>query len=144
MDCKIYTSYFARLSKIREEYPHALIVSISRHSPRWLTPWKDYIPCEELSPSKDLLWAWKCDRVGQALYRLKYIEEIKPVFQQVMVRLYRLAKSRNCDIIFLLCYEKPEDFCHRHLLAEILGGVEEYKQGQILLCELPHHKCPRT
>lgn len=129
MDCKIYTSYFARLSKIREEYPHALIVSISRHSPCWLTPWKDYIPCEELSPSKDLLWAWKCDRVGQALYRLKYIEEIKPVFQQVMVRLYRLAKSRNCDIIFLLCYEKPEDFCHRHLLAEMLGGVEEYKPG---------------
>lgn len=129
MDCKIYTSYFARLSKIREEYPHALIVSISRHSPRWLTPWKDYIPCEELSPSKDLLWAWKCDRVGQALYRLKYLEEIKPVFQQVMVRLYRLAKSRNCDVIFLLCYEKPEDFCHRHLLAEMLGGVEEYKPG---------------
>lgn len=129
MECKIYTSYFARLSKIRSEYPHALIVSISRHSPRWLIRWKDYIPCEELSPSKDLLWAWKCDRMGKALYRLKYIEEIKPVFQQVMVRLYRLAKSRNCDVIFLLCYEKPEEFCHRHLLAEMLGGVEEYKPG---------------
>ena len=67
--------------------------------------------------------------MGKALYRLKYIEEIKPVFQQVMVRLYRLAKSRNCDVIFLLCYEKPEEFCHRHLLAEMLGGVEEYKPG---------------
>lgn len=35
-----------------------------------------------------------------------------------------VLNSIHRDII-LCCYETPEEFCHRHILAEWLGGVKE-------------------
>ena len=34
-----------------------------------------------------------------------------------------LSRHPECTEIALVCYEKPEDFCHRHILA---AWLEEY------------------
>lgn len=34
---------------------------------------------------------------------------------------FALSKEDNVNIV-LLCYEKPEDFCHRHLVADWLNS----------------------
>ena len=43
---------------------------------------------------------------------------------EVIKELYGLVRTRYNDdevpIIVLLCYEKPDEFCHRHLVSEWL------------------------
>lgn len=44
-----------------------------------------------------------------------------------VVRTILEAVAKDRDIV-LCCYEKPDEFCHRHILAEWLGkDVEELK-----------------
>ena len=49
----------------------------------------------------------------------------------VVKELYKLAEKSQDEDIVLICYEKPGDFCHRHLVANWLRHqgypVEEYK-----------------
>ena len=53
--------------------------------------------------------------------------------KEVIDELNNLASNMNEDYehICLLCYEKPEDFCHRHLVSDWLNKqgfkCEEYK-----------------
>jgi uncharacterized protein (DUF488 family) len=39
---------------------------------------------------------------------------------QVIEDLQKIANTKDTDKIILLCYEKPGDFCHRHLVADWL------------------------
>lgn len=61
---------------------------------------------------------------GQVLARLNPGGVVKMIEQ--------LSGGRDCA---LLCYEKPGDFCHRHLIADWLNkslgiGVEEFSASE--------------
>lgn len=67
--------------------------------------------------------------MGEDWYTQKYtstvLDSLIPI--SVVSDLKRMAEDRD---IALVCYEKPEDFCHRHLVAQWLRdagySVEEW------------------
>lgn len=115
---RIYTSYFANWRNFPTD---ALAFGITRFKPSY---W-DKVNIENLAPSESLLRQYRNKQIDEYMFRRKYFQEIEdrgytPKF--VRDSLNEVAKGRD---IILCCYEKPDDFCHRHLLAEWLGNVEE-------------------
>ena len=117
---KIYTGYFAGI----RNYPSGvLIIGITRFKPEYFKG----INLESLAPSANLLRQYKNKEIDNFIFKQKYIQEIEDrgfVAKSVRQILEEIAGNRD---IILCCYEKPSEFCHRHILAEWLGGVEEYK-----------------
>jgi hypothetical protein len=97
---KIYTSYFAK-------YKNGInAVSIARGTPKWFNG-KSII---EFAPPR---------------YMINYSpEDYKKEFKKVVIEKTAkngLNKLQEGDV--LLCYEKPNEFCHRHIIAEWLRGL---------------------
>lgn len=131
----IYTSYFAYIKKL----PESIVpIAISATVPASV----EMLRYTELAPSFDILMDWKHDNNNER-YVKEYNEKIlNPLdARQVISDLYKLSRGKD---IALICYEKPEDFCHRHLAAKWLtesglcGEVLEYKEPdkQISLFDL--------
>lgn len=121
---KIYTGYYAKLKKYKEHnlYP----IAISGKRPDFYTEafWTDFAP-----RYKDFL-EWKSGKDSDIQYTKKYREWLDSLNKQEIRDVLEELENEGKDIIFL-CYEKPGDFCHRHILAdwmeEHLGYVvEEY------------------
>ena len=107
----IYTSYFAKLSKIPKEM---VPVSICAKAP----PWFQGLEYKKLAPSYSILMKYTQDKNEEdyvKAFESEILAKLNPY--QVVVELKRMADGRD---IALLCYEKPSDFCHRHLVADWL------------------------
>lgn len=111
----IYTSYFAKLKSL----PGNIIpISICGKAPDWYKG----LQYKKLAPKYDFFMEWKKTHSNE--YYIKCFQE------QVIDKLNILEVIRNLiDIsnisagenICLICYEKPSDFCHRHLVAKWLN-----------------------
>lgn len=105
---KVYTSYFGNLNKLGKA--GIVPISIARYSPRWYNGPR-YI---EVSPTSYMLssacsheeYLQKYNEILSRLNPVKVLEDVK-----------KISGGRD---VALCCYEKPGDFCHRHLLAEWL------------------------
>lgn len=126
----LYTSYFAKIRK----FPDNIIpVSIARFQPKWLN---NIIICDELSPTPKILELYKKNNTINE-YIKKYNEDIlskynsKDIIHLIENKtgLKNIMNNPNIHIA-LCCYEKPTDFCHRHLLADFL------EKGNIIIQEL--------
>ena len=121
----IYTSYFAKLSKLPANITP---IAICGKSPEWYKG----IQYKKLAPKWSFFSVWKQTHDNE--YYIKHFnEEVLNTLnvETVIKELYSLAgKNQDTDIV-LICYEKPGDFCHRHLVADWLTSngypVEEYK-----------------
>lgn len=103
----IYTTYFAKVKKLPK---HIVPVAISLSTP------KDYcgLRYKALAPDWDTLRTWKANKDVE-LYKRMYWRTVKHLTPaQIVQELTALAGSNH---IALVCYEKPGDFCHRHLIA---------------------------
>ena len=50
-----------------------------------------------------------------------YIDKLKGLdMEQILEDIYDLEGMTDSEVIFL-CYEKSDDFCHRHILRDILN-----------------------
>jgi len=119
---EIYTSYFAKA----KELINAGItpISIAIGPPRW---WNG-LRYTALAPTWDM--------VKGDIGRERYIKEYNDILAKldacaVLMEINSLAKGNDCA---LLCWEKPSDFCHRHLAAEWLNDnagcfISEYKSN---------------
>ena len=108
----IYTSYFAQLKNIPDN-----IVPITNcgKAPDWYTG----IQYKKLAPKYDFFVKWKQNNDNN--YYIKcFIEQVlsKLNAKDVEQELYKL--SNNKDVV-LICYEKPENFCHRHIVSAWLN-----------------------
>lgn len=118
---KIYTSYFSKSKALASK--GVLPVSIALYPPKWYTG----IKVNDVCPTYDILKNSKDP--GDYTQRFK-----KEVLSRVnATRFYEklISISRGKDIA-LCCYEKPEDFCHRHIVAEWLKekiGIEVEEFG---------------
>lgn len=112
---KIFTSYFTN-----RNLPDSLVkISISRFPPKGWTGLQ-YLP---LAPSPELLAHVKQTH-DHDHYTDVFGNQLKSLDKnQVLEDIGKLSGNRDT---VLLCYEKPGNFCHRHLVAEWLSGVEEY------------------
>jgi len=111
----IKTSYFAALNRIPDTY---MPIAISRFTPKG-TYLQRFI---ELAPPVWLLNKAKAG-ISNEQYRSLFFEHVlsKLSKEKVLQDLQRLSYGKD---IVLLCYEKPEDICHRHYVAEWLGAEE--------------------
>lgn len=116
----IYTGYFANLKKYKQNGLQT--VSVARFNPSWYNG----VSFSELSPSDKLLGDYKLAGISEEEYAERYKEEItRPSSRMMIEKLKEKALTGTKDMV-LLCYEKPDEFCHRHILAEVLN--EEYPE----------------
>ena len=113
----IYTSYFANIKSLPS---HITPISICGKAPE---SWKG-LQYKKLAPKYDFFMEWK--KNGDNDYYIKCFKEqvldkLNPM--DVIADLARLDYDFNIDKsdICLICYEKPEEFCHRHLVADWLN-----------------------
>ena len=101
----LYTSYFGKRLKGDN------LVSIARGTPQWFTG-----RCVQLvAPSWDLVTGIKSGSLTAEEYTVAYVKQLDSIGVDKI-----LAMFKDGDI--LLCYEKPGDFCHRHILANWLNN----------------------
>ena len=112
----IYTSYFAKLRSLPD---NIIPISICGKAPEWYKG----LQYKKVAPKYDFFMKWKqnhdndyyikCfnEQVLSTLNATSVVEDLK--------RLANVTDLENNDIA-LICYEKPTDFCHRHLVAEWL------------------------
>ena len=105
----MFTGYFAKL----KEYKQAglIPISISEKAPDWY----DSLEYKKLAPKWAFFQEWK---YGSHKGDNEYQQVLKPLtVENVLEDLANLAGG-ELDKVILLCYEKPADFCHRHLVAD--------------------------
>ena len=75
----------------------------------------------KLAPSKSIFFDYKKDR-DQEKYSSRFKDEILPKVDWLeTLELWEEKANKinkNIESIVICCYETPEDFCHRHILAE--------------------------
>lgn len=123
----IYTSYFAKLRSLPE---NIVPVSICGKVPDWYTG----AQYKKLAPKYDFFMEWK--RTGDNDYYIKCFKEqvldklsyISVVNHLQLMLPYDMRVDMDSDVaintkyhVALICYEKPTDFCHRHLVADWLN-----------------------
>ena len=78
---------------------------------------------KNLAPSEELLKQFKNGQIDQNIFKWKYIQELQDrEINKSSLRIF--FDSFDKDII-LCCYERRDQFCHRHIFAEWLGGIIE-------------------
>ena len=132
----IYTSYFA---KIKDLPQHIIPISIAGRAPEWY----EGPQYKKLAPKYEFFMKWK--ETGDNDYYIKcfneqVLDKLNP--EEVVKELDNILLNNTTTIdyngdliqvpkIALICYEKPLDFCHRHLVADWLNKsgfkCEEYK-----------------
>ena len=123
---KIYTTYFANLKNLPEDI---VPIAICGKSPDWWEGLKYTV----LAP-KYWWWSiWKEEGKSEDWYTQKYISTVLDNLMPISVVSDLKTLAGDHDIA-LVCYEKPEDFCHRHLVSQWLRdagySVEEWKKTE--------------
>lgn len=117
----IVTTYFANLRKLPKD---TVPISICGKAPEWYKG----LQYKKLAPKYSFFMKWK-ENHDNDYYTRCFQELVLTTLSptKVMQELIEMAGSEN---IALVCYEKPGDFCHRHLVAEWLNDngymVEEF------------------
>lgn len=108
----IYTSYYGKLKKMPKNIEP---ISISRWKPKGIS----ILSYPKLRPDEELLAWWKsCSQTEED--KEKYIKEFNKKLNSLDIDIVRkeLAKLSCGRDIVLLCYEKSDEFCHRHLVSK--------------------------
>ena len=126
----IYTGYY---SKIKEYADLGLtLLSISRTKPEFA---KSCIDIPQLFPSDKILWDHKKGKIDDMEYTSKYLDQLNELGVDRIIKMIQIFG----DDVVLLCWESPEKFCHRHILADYINKnsgvvVEEFgKENEISL-----------
>ena len=121
----IYTSYFAKLKALPKD---VIPISICGKAPTWYTG----LQYKKLAPKYDFFMKWK-ENHDNEFYIKCFNEQVLGELNilTVLRNLIDMMNETKCKHIVLVCYEKPADFCHRHLVSEWLRNndieCEEYK-----------------
>ena len=108
----IYTSYFAKLRKLPE---NIIPISICGKAPDWYKG----LQYKKLAPKYDFFMEWKKNHDND--YYIKCFKEQvtdKLDADNIIDDIGFLTGYDQTKNICLICYEKPTDFCHRHLVAK--------------------------
>lgn len=113
---KIFTSYFANLKRVVNP------VSICGKAPLFYKG-PQY---KKLAPKYGFFTDWKQGRLDNDGYVKCFQEQVLKELNPDSVLKELMAFYDGQDIVTLICYEKPGDFCHRHLVADWLknAGIE--------------------
>ena len=113
----IYTSYFANLKSLP---PDIMPISICGKAPDWYKG----LQYKKLAPQYSFFMKWKETHDNDyyiECFNERVLNKLSP--HSVIIELYAMSQGKD---IALICYEKPNDFCHRHLVADWFNkhGIE--------------------
>ena len=115
---KIATGYFAK-AKSYHDMGYAL-VNIALKRPWFLA---DNLvlhqPSISLCPNEEILALKDKPKEYEERFREDILKYRSPY--EVYLDLLRISKTTKADKLVLLCYESPEKFCHRHIVANWLS-----------------------
>lgn len=112
---KLYTGYFAKTKKyIEAGYTP---VSVAGKTPDFFTGehWVDF------APRKEMFIKWKNGETSNEEYMNEYLQYLKTISKEDIEELREITQEKD---FVMCCYERPDEFCHRHALAKFL--TEEY------------------
>jgi hypothetical protein len=122
----IYTSYFSKIKKIKDSGITA--IGIARFPPKHV----QCVSLWDLAPMPEML------KMNKEQYVDRYniiLSRLDP--RQILKRIELLSCGKDAA---LCCYEKPDDFCHRHLVADWLKkkiGVDVREYDFTAKVEMP-------
>ena len=112
---KVFTGYFARVGAYQTL--GLVPVGIAQGTPGFYQG----LEYKRLAPPWDLVRGYKNGTITQSEYTLRYRTTVlEPLGrEQVLKDLETLGRGHD---VVLMCWEGSLGFCHRHLVAEWLGG----------------------
>lgn len=120
---KIYTSYFGNSRKLKEAGIKIICVAIGR--PRFISGVPQMV---NVAPTRYMIsTACSHDEYLRLYNNILESQDAKKVVEQIKT----LSDGQD---VALCCYEKPGDFCHRHILAKWLTektGIEIKEFGVV-------------
>ena len=106
----IYTTYFSNLRNLPKSITP---ISIAGKSPDWF----DGIEFKKLAPKYQFFKIWKETKNNNYYIKCFRDQVLKDLnIDDVVEELSMISNGKFA----LVCYEKPNEFCHRHLVAEWL------------------------
>lgn len=118
----IYTTYFSMLRKL----PEGIVpIAICGKAPEWYKG----LQYKKLAPQYGFFQEWKKTHDND-YYMRRFCEQVlEPLNPDTVVS--ELLEMANSKDIALVCYEKPTDFCHRHIVRQWLinSGFEAEEWG---------------
>ena len=116
---KIYTSYFAKMNKFPSDFIPVAICG-------WIPDFYKGLWTKKVAPKWSFLQAWKQNHDND-LYIEHFNKEIlDATTPEDFINLLK-NMTNNAENVVLLCYEKPSDFCHRHLVADWINNNTDYE-----------------
>lgn len=104
---EIYTSYFGKIDKLREAGIVPICIALWR--PKWYTGL--WLP--DVAPKAFMLKGDYTQEQYIYYYKKCVLNNLR--VEDVVKKIEVMSGGRD---VALICYEKPTDFCHRHLLAD--------------------------
>jgi len=119
MPFPIVTSYFGNRELAFDSERRWTFFSVALGTPQWFPckaqQLKDLFP---VAPTPKLLGLYKSGKVNDLEYTEIYLERLQRELDVFALVGHLKLSSPNPPI--LLCWEKPDEFCHRHLLSRYL------------------------
>lgn len=123
---QIYTSYFAQLRNFPKDF---VPVAICGGIPEWYTG----LWYKKVAPKWKFFQEWKINHDNNFYIEHFNNEVLNCITPKNFINDLKQL-TNNADNIVLLCYEKPNDFCHRHLVADWVNNanigvyIKEYEK----------------
>lgn len=110
---KLFTSYFAKTKQLIEEMG-LKPVCVAGYAPKFFYDVPNVRFYPDLAPRREWWLEWKNKHLSNEWYIERYSETVLSNLNPEKVL------SDLGDNAVMMCYEKPTDFCHRHIIAEWL------------------------
>ena len=109
---QIYTSYFSNIPNLEAAGIYCVAMCLK------VPPFFEGPNFGSIAPSGSILSEHKKNHDDER-YKERYINEILCAYrfhpEYIPERLEQMSEGKD---VALLCYERPEDFCHRHIFAD--------------------------
>ena len=124
----IFTGYYAKLNQYKNLGLEPIAISGKRPD------FYDGLYYPEFAPRYWMYQRWKDKDITNEGYAEEYKKYLDTLDKEEIRKDFKPYVNSPKNHVILLCYEKPSDFCHRHVLAEWLFenlGIEvaEYYIG---------------
>lgn len=117
----IYTSYYGKINLIKytPKFENSIFCPISVSIPKYFD-----LSIFDLQFQNDFKPDWKIvediksEKISQKEYIKLYLEQLIKIDKSKYEKLIQFGTEHD---IILLCYERPELFCHRHILSKFIN-----------------------
>lgn len=110
----IYTGYYAKLNSYKNLGLEPIAISGKRPD------FYEGLYYPDFAPRYWMYQKWKNKEITNEGYAQEYKAYLDTLDKEEIMKDFEPYMNDPKKHVILLCYEKPHDFCHRHVLAEWL------------------------